>query len=132
MSGCFLRTMKMVSPNSGTLDRTNIRAQKPDTRSSSIKLKQMIWWGVNIYNVYDEIVKIIQLSEKVQIACWNKDSNKKPLLLLSEIFRRHNQIKFIAKLLPARKYFFFGLILRRLLFCFQNNNFLVVFLSWDI
>ena len=39
MRGCFLRTMKIVSPNSGTFERTNIRAQNPETRSSSIKLK---------------------------------------------------------------------------------------------
>jgi hypothetical protein len=32
--------MKMVSPSSGTLDRTNMSAQNPDTRSCSMKLER--------------------------------------------------------------------------------------------
>ena len=38
MSFCFLRTMKTVSPSSGTLETTNIQVQKPLTRSRSMKL----------------------------------------------------------------------------------------------
>ena len=39
MRGCFLKTIKIVSPSSGTFDKTNINVQKPETRSFSIKLK---------------------------------------------------------------------------------------------
>ena len=44
MSFCFLRTMKTVSPSSGTLDTTNIQVQNPLTRSRSMKL-EIGWWG---------------------------------------------------------------------------------------
>ena len=40
MRGCFRRRMKKVSPSSGTLDSTNSDAQKPDTRSLVMKLKE--------------------------------------------------------------------------------------------
>ena len=35
LSCCFLKMMKIVSPNSGTFDNTNNDDQKPDTRSTS-------------------------------------------------------------------------------------------------
>lgn len=39
ISGCFLSTMKRVSPNSGSFDSTNIHVQNPHTRSCSMKLQ---------------------------------------------------------------------------------------------
>ena len=39
ISCCFLKTIKTVSPSSGSFDSTNIQVQNPLTRSRSIKLK---------------------------------------------------------------------------------------------
>ena len=52
MSFCFLRTMKTVSPSSGTLETTNIQVQKPLTRSRSMKLFKSLELSFLYLNIY--------------------------------------------------------------------------------